>query len=440
MMEQLPPPTYSPVNAPNVPKRPPRPVSLMSVVDEHPTSPVTDIRIRPASVWSDDEEPSVRKSSLCFKSWDSSSPPNEPPERDPRKRRWILLSVATLIVLILAAILGGVFGSNAHVRESAEPTSLGHDDGGPRSQPTESTVPPTRTDATRASTSANPATETETGDTTIHDRSGLGSGFVNPSSKGFRVVAFVSVDGELAATEWKDGGTETYAITSDDEDVELPRPVHESPIHIFSLEQNDDVHIVYVDEDLYLCLVTMSPGESRGIRSWRGGRLESGAGDPKKDSETHQTTNDLRIAFQVFTSRDNSTFDRPAGRVHILYMVNRDEDKYTLLSSIAPDDPSQWYVSTEVLREDEEPMASKAGSPGLVFIPTSDNIVQHEPGLMRILWDLSDKHRQATFRIADCEVFQETKIGRCSYHKGEWHGKPRRHLDEVNWKTCALTL
>ena len=401
----------------------------MPVVVEYPpsirnVSPENERSIRPASIWSADYDDVPRKG--CAGVF---SPPGRPTSKaqnqedgGKRRRLKILLAILAVILIILAAVLGGVLGSRA--------ASNKHGSQGATIQPpgTVSSMTP-ESSSTLTWASLLPSSSSEPGPRgTLQKGSRIGATTAMPFDNPFRMTVFISLDGHLATSIWTGSKMESFAVIADD-GSHIPKPAMASPLHLIVLGHSDNVHILFVDEDFYICLATVSPrGSDRGSAKWKGGRLETGDdGTENSKPETHKTTADFRIAFEVHNNVDDTYFGRPADRVNILYQEGSKkiggEDKYTLLSSITPDDPSQWYASTYKLSEDQKSsMDPQAESQGLAVVPTFRE-KEKEPGKqsgVRIIWDLSSQEHDTTFGVMKCKMKNVTDLGGCWSDMGNW--------------------
>ncbi|KAK0384667.1 hypothetical protein NLU13_8753 [Sarocladium strictum] len=248
-----------------------------------------------------------------------------------------------------------------------------------------------------------------------------------PFEDPYRVAAFLDADGHLATSIWTGTTMESFPLTSDTDSV-LPKPAKSSPLHLIVLYQRDYVHILYVDEDHFLCLATMDARADRPSAKWSGGRLKTGKESTASgELETHQTTGDMRVTFETHNNAGDVVDGRPADRVNILYeegsKKHREKDGYTLLSSIAPEIPSMWTVSRYQLSEEEkESMNPQEGSQGITFLPIFKD-PEKEPGQqsgVRIIYDLSNEDHDSSFGVMKCKAKSETELDGCWFDMGHW--------------------
>jgi hypothetical protein len=406
----------------------------MPIVAEYPPS-IRNVRLdiqtdaRPASVWSsDDDDVMRRRCAAFFRPKEEQAPAaltgDSGSGTDARKRRlWLILGIVAVGLIIIAAVVGGVLGSRVRSRgediEGGKPAA---------SAPSESGTTIGSIEATVSASSEDPK---ETGaKVTIQEGSKIGSTIAMPFEDPYRVVVFLNADGHLATSIWTGSKMETFPVTSDT-DSGLPKPAKLSPLHLIVLYQSDAVNILYVDEDHYLSLATMPARGDRGKGTWRGGRIETGDdGTDKSKPERHQTTGDLRVTFEIHNNADDIFEGRSADRVNILYEEgsekHRGKDKYTLLSTVAPDDPTRWFVNRYQLSEGEDdPMNPQKGSQGLVLMPTFkdlDSNPRMQSGV-RIIWDLSNKDHDSSFGVMKCKVKSNTELNGCWFDMGHWESR-----------------
>lgn len=345
------------------------------------------------------------------------------------------MGILAVILILIAAIVGGVMGSHTG--------SSGKDEEG--SEPTTSrSSEPGRGGGATASTStvSNDKPGASAVGSNILSASRVGSALAMPFEDPYRVAAFLDADGHLATSIWTGTTMESFPLTSDTDSV-LPKPAKSSPLHLIVLYQRDYVHILYVDEDHFLCLATMDARADRRSAKWSGGRLKTGKESTASgELETHQTTGDMRVTFETHNNAGDVVDGRPADRVNILYeegsKKHREKDGYTLLSSIAPEIPSMWTVSRYRLSEEEkESMNPQEESQGITFLPIFKD-PEKEPGQqsgVRIIWDLSNEDHDSSFGVIKCKAKGETELHGCWFDMGHWESE---YQDvEGDTKTCT---
>ena len=300
-------------------------------------------------------------------------------EKLTRRRLVFITGTVTMILVIAAAIVGGILGSRAIA-------------GGPPSDSPDSRITGTSGAGELVEALVNNGSQLATWfmprPQAVGDQSALISQF----------LIFQDATGGLVVSEWYQDKLESYRL--EQHLANLPKPVLGSQIQVISFGKAADLHIFYLDDKQVLRHLIRLTGQDSKVQ-WKL--------DPAfaTDGLKQQVASGLVLSASVLPLLDNGTSD---GLLGVLYWNGAKKNSFTLMTTTKSDALSGWSSMEVPIDPDPDQQAQELqdGSKGIVMVPIAVNIFggntpegKLEPGV-RIITDLSNKDHPASIGFVDC--------------------------------------
>lgn len=372
---------------------------------------------RPWSVLTQEEV----KGSWVPRSQQSRASPPDDVSNSRKKQRRLIVFIILAVLVVIGAVLGGVLGSPVF--------SSGGDEETPDKKTSIPTSSASFNDPSTTGTSTNAWTKTASSEATetsppptIHQNSRVSTYITNAFPEIFRIIAYVDADGNLASSQLIGDEMVPVPIRAAYKLSHLPQPVPKSPLFTFALNQKpENIYLLYVDKDFYLCLISMSYTDGHGeANSWAGGRLETKDTDDSEPTQ-HRTTKELQMAAEIFPSRDSDPdmSDQRAERVNILFRAFDSADGLVMLSTFQPDYPTAWEVTKMKFKDDDDVVGVKNKGGGMAIMPTFKQ--KNWTGL-RMVYDMIDDQGKNGFGVMKCKKDDKDGFDELWEDDGHWKG------------------
>lgn len=310
--------------------------------------------------------------------------------RELTRRKLVIIGSIVLILVIIAAVVGGIMGSRAAATGASGSESPGPDGPG--------------------------AGAGELAEAFVNNGSQLTTWFMpKPPVAGDerslmrQLLIFQDATGDLVVSEWYRDKLESYRL--DQRLANLPKPVLGSQIRVVSFGKSDDLHVFYLDGKQLLRHLVRVTGQDSKVQ-WKL--------DPAfaADGAQHHVASGLLLSASVLPPIDNGPSD---GLLGVVYWNGAEQNTFTLLTTPNSDALSGW-TSMEVPIDsdpDQEARELQAGSTGVVMLPLAVKVLggdtpngKLEAGARMIL-DLSNKKHPASLGFVDCVLGRPDLKKRC---------------------------